>query len=76
VTRHARERYQERGGDGQLTSAKARRHLMGALGSGMEAENGAVVAPFGQKLYGVFVPESWGGWSLVTILSEGERVVS
>ncbi|MBO8169979.1 MAG: hypothetical protein H0Z35_12465 [Thermoanaerobacteraceae bacterium] len=72
VTDHARRRYRERGGKGKLTSSRARRHLMGALRAGLDVKNSSIEVPLGGGLYGVCVPEAWGGWSVVTVYRQEE----
>lgn len=67
LTEHARQRWRERGGQGKLTAAKIRRHLLGYLPSGAEVRDMAIEVPLGDGFFAVCVPELGGYWSVVTI---------
>lgn len=67
ITRHAANRWRERGGPGDLTDGMVRRRLLGKLRSGARCLTGAVYVALGRGLVAVCKPERCG-WSVVTIL--------
>lgn len=67
ITDHARQRWRERGGAGELTAARVRRHLLGMLPSGAEVRDMAIEVSLGDGLVAVCVPELDGYWSVVTV---------
>lgn len=73
LTEHARRRWKERGGAGELTAAKVRRHLLGMLPSGAEVRDAAIEVPLGDGFFAVCVPELGGYWSVVTVEREQEE---
>lgn len=67
LTEHARQRWKERGGQGKLTAARVRRHLLGMLPSGAEVQDMAIEVPLGDGFFAVCVPEFGGFWTVVTV---------
>jgi hypothetical protein len=67
ITDHARQRWRERGGRGELTAGEVRRHLLGMLPAGAEVRNMAIEVPLGGGLVAVCVPELEGYWLVATV---------
>ena len=73
VTNHARQRYRERGGEGQLTAGRVRRHLQAQLRDGVvPGPDLDAVIPIGDGFRAVCVPEVTGGWVVLTVFREQE----
>lgn len=64
---HACRRMKERGKTRKkITPEVVRRKLLAMLPAGLQVYGLAVEIPITERLYAVCVPETWGGWTVVT----------
>lgn len=73
LSEHARQRWRERGGKGQLRPGHVRHHLLGLLHAGAQTAPGCTVeVPFEPGWRAVCAPLAEGGWLVLTVYREEE----
>lgn len=71
ITRHARERAEERLPDIKISPGRLNQQIYGALRAGRKVRrDGTIAVPVGQGWCAICAPEARGGWVAITFLRE------